>query len=93
MKNLSILTITIFCIIFTNTAFANSINPAVYKTMTGTSYRNNYRLNTRQISEPYWKMQSNPATRNNNSFINNQTQNFNQNMGQYRYNMKLMRGY
>ena len=72
-------------------AYADSINPAVYKTMSGQSYSTNYRLNTRPHPTPYWQTQANPATRNN--YLNNQTQRFNQDMSQYRYNMKLMRGY
>ena len=87
MKKLfSVLTLIIMTV---NAVQAGSINQAAYKTMSGQSYRENYRLNTQPA--PYWQTQSNPATRQN--YINNQTQQFNQDMGQYKYNMKLMRGY
>ena len=89
----------IFCLVFifmtavVNSAMAGSIDPAVYKTMTGTSYRENYRLNTQSKPIPYWQTQANPITRDNSGFMNYETQRFNQDMSQYKYNMKLMRGY
>ena len=43
---------------------ANSINPAVYRTMQAQSYRRNYRSNVNNQVVPYWQAQSNYATRN-----------------------------
>ena len=90
MKNIAVL---LLLFMVCNSAFAGSINPAVYKTMSGQSYSQNYRLNTQARPVPYWQTQANPATRNNYSYMNNQTLRFNQDMSQYEYNKKLMRGY
>ncbi len=43
---------------------ASSINPAAYRTMQMQSYSNNYRRNARGQVIPYWRAQSNYATRN-----------------------------
>ena len=86
MKNLFLISLVI--LFSMNCVYAGSINQAAYKTMTGQSYRENYRLNTQPV--PYWQTQANPATRTN--YMNNM-QRFNQDMVQYKYNMKLMRGY
>lgn len=45
-------------------AFAGSINPAVYKTMSAQSYASNYNRQTANSTMPYWQAQSNFATRN-----------------------------
>lgn len=45
-------------------AYANSFNPALYQTMSASSYRNNYNRQVNYQTIPYWQAQSNFATRN-----------------------------
>ena len=55
--------ILFFILLFSSAAFADSINPYVYKTMTNRSYRNNYNRQINNRPMPYWQRQSNFATR------------------------------
>lgn len=79
MKNFVILLVAL---ILSGAAYASSINPYAYKTMTTQSYRNNYNRQVNNKPIPYWQAQSNYATRNRvyNSYSNysNVQSNYNQ---------------
>lgn len=59
-----LVSVFVFVLIMSQTAFAGSINPAVYQTMQAQSYRRNYRANINNQVIPYWQAQSNFSTRN-----------------------------
>ena len=66
---------------------AASINAAAYKTMQARSYRDNYNRQTGVT--PYWKLQSNYATRNR---MYNSYSNYNNSVNQFNYNTRMYRG-
>lgn len=93
MKNVII---SVICILISVQAvFAQSVNPAVYKTISNQSYRTNYRSQVNNRNVPYWQVQSDYLTRNRNysgySNYQNYTYNHNNLLNQYRYG--TVRGY
>ena len=86
MKKIILTIIAIF--IFLLPSYAASINAAAYKTMQAKSYRDNYNRQTSGVT-PYWKLQSNYATRNR---MYNSYSNYNNSVNQFNYNTRMYRG-
>ena len=86
MKNFVIL---ILMLLFMLSAHAGSINPALYQTMTSSSYRNNYNRQVNSRPMPYWQAQSNYMTR---GRFGNYT-NYTNSLYQYNSSVRSVRGY
>ncbi len=87
-----LLVFIIFMLMSVSLAFAGSINPAVYRTMSPQSYRANYNRQVRSGMIPYWQSQSNYTTRNR---VYQNYQNYERhmnNVNQYNYTKNQYRG-
>ena len=88
MKTKLILLFILFLI--SNSAFASSINPAVYQSMRASAYRNNYNRNMNNRVVPYWRAQSNYSTRDR---LYHGYSNYNNYVNQYNNSVNQFRGY
>ena len=88
MKTKLVLLLTL--LIFSNTVFAGSFNPALYQSMRVNSYRNNYYRNVTNRVVPYWQAQANYSTRNR---LYQNYSNYNNYTHQYNSSVNSARGY